>query len=114
MPVTKSSKKALSVAIRRHEENLLQKSAFKNAVKTVKKAVAAGSQEVADLFAKAQSSLDKAAKNNTIHPNKAARLKSRLAKKLAGTPAEAPKKAAAKKASAAKKPVAKKSTAKKA
>ena len=87
MPVTKSAKKALRTATRRHEENLLQKDAYKKAVKSVKKAVVAGSTELASLFSAAQSSLDKAAKNNTIHPNKAARLKSRLNKKMTTTSA---------------------------
>ena len=101
MPVTKSAKKALLVAHRRHEENLLQKASFKKAVKEVKKAADAGAEGIAELFSKAQSVLDKAAKNNTIHPNKAARLKSRLAKRLAATPEVAAAKPA-KKATAAK------------
>jgi small subunit ribosomal protein S20 len=98
MPVTKSAKKALSVAIRRHEENILQRTTFKQAIKGVKKAVEAGSKEVTELFSKAQSALDKAAKKNTIHPNKAARLKSRLAKKLTAEVAAPVKKTTAKKA----------------
>jgi len=116
MPVTKSAKKALSVAHRRHEENLLHKASFKNAIKTARKAVEAGAKEVTELFSKAQSALDKAAKKNTIHPNKAARLKSRLAKKMAtASDVTAPvKKTAAKKTTAAKKPAAKKATTKKA
>jgi len=115
MPVTKSAKKALKVAHRRHEENLLHKASFKTAIKTAKKAVEAGTKEVAELFSKAQSALDKAAKKNTIHPNKAARLKSRLSKKMltAGEATVPAKKATVKKA-AAKKPAAKKTTAKKA
>lgn len=113
MPVTKSAKKALSVARRRHEENLLQKAAFKRAAKAVRKAVDAGAQETVELFSKAQSALDKAAKANTIHPNKAARLKSRLAKKMAAGAPEAPAKKVTKAASA-KKAAPKKAAAKKA
>jgi len=113
MPVTKSAKKALTVAHRRHEENLLQRAAFKRAVKDTKKAVDAGATNVAELFSKAQSVLDKAAKNNTIHPNKAARLKSRLAKKLTAAPVEAPKKVTKAKATT-KKAAPKKAAAKKA
>ena len=82
MPVTKSAKKALRVSHRRHAENVIQKDAFKKAIKEVKKAVSTGSEEVAKLLSVAQSALDRAAKKNTIHPNKAARLKSRLSKKL--------------------------------
>ena len=82
MPVTKSAKKALRTATRRKQENVLQRAAFKGALKSVRKAVETGSTELASLVSAAQSSLDKAAKNNTIHPNKAARLKSRMAKRL--------------------------------
>lgn len=89
MPVTKSAKKALRTATRRHEENLIQRDAIKKNLKAVRKAVDSGSQQIGDLLSQAFSSLDKAAKKNTIHPNKAARLKSRLAKKIA-TAASAP------------------------
>lgn len=112
MPVTKSAKKALAVAHRRHAENLIHKESFKQAVKAVKKAVIAGSGEISKLFSTAQSTLDKAAKSKTIHPNKAARLKSRLAKKIVTTEAPVAKKAAVKRA-ATKKAVPKKATVKK-
>ena len=112
MPVTKSAKKALTVAHRRHAENLIRKDSFKQAVKAVKKAVLSGSEGVAQLFSTAQSTLDKAAKTKTIHPNKAARLKSRLAKKLAAPPVEVTKKAPVKRASAVKKAAPKKTAAK--
>jgi small subunit ribosomal protein S20 len=115
MPVTKSAKRALRVAHRRHAENLLTKDMYKKAVKTARKAVEAGAANVGELFSKAQSALDTAAKSKTIHRNKAARLKSRLAKKAAnaGTVMEAPvkkAKAAAPKKATAKKPAAKKTT----
>jgi small subunit ribosomal protein S20 len=115
MPVTKSAKGAQIVSNRRHAENLIQRAAFRGAVKAVRKAVTAGSEDIAKLFSTAQSALDTAAKRKTIHPNKAARLKSRLAKKLAPAPvAEAkPKKAMVKKTTVAKKPTTKKAPAKK-
>lgn len=112
MPVSTSAKKALRTATRRRQENLVDKAAYKKAIKSVKKAVAEGGKEVAALFSQAQSTLDRAAKSKTIHPNKAARLKSRLAKKMAFESAAAPakaEKAAAKKAAAPKKTAAKKS-----
>jgi small subunit ribosomal protein S20 len=98
MPVTKSAKKALRVDIRRKEENIATKTIYKKAVKLARKAVQEGASELSDLLSKAQSALDKAAKSNTIHRNKAARLKSRLAKKQAGEVAAPTKKKAAKKA----------------
>ena len=106
MPVTKSAKGAQAVSERRHAENLIRRDAFKQAVKAVRKAVVAGSGEIGKLFGIAQSNLDRAAKSKTIHPNKAARLKSRLAKKMATTVPVA--EVAPKKKAAAKKPAAKK------
>lgn len=111
MPVTKSAKKALKTSIRRHEENLLHKAAYKGAIKAIKKAVIAGEGTPTELLSKAQSTLDVAAKRNTIHKNKASRLKSRMAKHLAtmGTePVKAVKPAAKKKAAPKKKVAAKK------
>ena len=109
MPVTNSAKGAQAVSERRHTENLIRRDAFKQAVKAVRKAVTAGSSEIGKLFGIAQSNLDRAAKSKTIHPNKAARLKSRLAKKIATTVAVA--EVAPKKKVAAKKPTAKKKAA---
>jgi small subunit ribosomal protein S20 len=80
MPVSKSAKQALRTAERRHLENISQKNLYKKTTKAVRKAVEQGSDDLPGLFSKAQSALDRAAKNNTIHPNKAARLKSRLYK----------------------------------
>ena len=117
MPVTKSAKKALRTATRRHEENLVQREAYKRALKDVRKVAVPGAGEVpAALISTAQSLLDRAAKNNTIHPNKAARLKSRMSKRIATAaaapaPEVKPKKVAASKTApkkaAAKKPAAK-------
>lgn len=88
MPVTKSARKALRVATRRHGENLRQRSQYKKAVKAVRQAVETSTGKLGEFFSKAQSALDKAAKHNTIHPNKAARLKSRLSKLMAKGPEE--------------------------
>jgi small subunit ribosomal protein S20 len=115
MPVTKSAKRALRTATRRHTENLETKEVYKNALKNVRKAAASGAEGLSGLLSIAQSALDRAAKKHSIHPNKASRLKSRMAKKAVGiaaapektvkkaTKAAAPKKAAPKKAAAKKK-----------
>lgn len=111
MPVSKSAKKALKVDIRRRAENLISKETYKKAVKAVRKAAQAGVKDAGKLMSEAQSALDMAAKKKAIHPNKAARLKSRLSKLAGSTSAAvsaAPKKAAAKKTS--KKPTSKKTT----
>jgi small subunit ribosomal protein S20 len=73
MPISASAKKSLRVAERRATENKAYKARLRNALRN------RGSIEMSALF----SLLDKAAKRNVIHKNKAARLKSRLAKAAA-------------------------------
>jgi len=80
MPIIKSAKKALRIEARRKEENDLTRAKVKNAVKGFKIAVKGDAKDVAAVFSDAQKQLDLAAKKNVIHPNKAARLKSRLSK----------------------------------
>ncbi len=84
MPIKASAKKALRQSIRRRAENVLKAEAYKAAVKKFKKAVeakdATGAKEA---LSAVYQKLDKAAKTNVIPGNKAARLKSRLTKKLA-------------------------------
>ncbi len=83
MPITRSAKKALRQSAGRREQNVRRKDAFKDAVKSFRKAVAAKKYDEAEkLLVAAYKALDKAAKSNTIKKNKASRLKSRLAKKL--------------------------------
>jgi small subunit ribosomal protein S20 len=102
MPITSSARKALRVGLRRTQENRQTKQAIRT---TLKKATG-------ETLPQAFSILDKAAKKGVIHPNKAARLKSRLNKQLTGEVAAAPEKKATTKAKATKKTT-KKSTAKK-
>jgi len=73
MPITKSAIKALRQSQKKRMQNLKTKRSLKDAVKKTK--------TVREL-AKAQSAIDKASKKKYIHKNKAARLKSRLAKRL--------------------------------
>ena len=75
MPISASAKKSLRVAERRAAENKAFKLRLKNQIK----------KTTSDTLGTAFSLLDKAAKNNIIHTNKAARLKSRLAKKVSAT-----------------------------
>jgi len=76
MPKTKSAKKAFRQSLRRQERNLENKKALKEAVKKYKKTPSA------DALSQVYQKLDKAAKIDIIKKNKAARLKSRLAKLL--------------------------------
>jgi len=68
MPISKSAKKAHRAAVTKTSRNRYRKDLLKNALKKEDQG--------------AISLIDKAAKWGIIHPNKAARLKSRLAKKL--------------------------------
>lgn len=84
MPITKSAKKALLVDRRRKAENDVTRARVKNALKGAKIAVRDGNKEATGLISAAYRELDIAAKKNVIHKNKAARLKSRLTKKIDG------------------------------
>jgi len=90
MPLIKSAKKAIKTTERQTEENRLVRAKVKDTLKGARMAIVAGDKDAAEKVSKAYRELDIAAKKNVIHKNKAARLKSRLAKKLATTkPAEA-------------------------
>jgi small subunit ribosomal protein S20 len=74
MPVTKSAKKALRRDQRRKEANFKIRAKIRKILNLVKKEPSLSS------LAKAASVLDQAAKKGVIHKNKAARLKSRIAR----------------------------------
>ncbi len=81
MPNIKSAKKRVLVSARRKEENTLVNSSMKTAIKKVEKAVKSGEKEVAaEALKTANMRIDKAVNAKLAHPNKAARLKSRLTK----------------------------------
>ena len=82
MPNKQNAKKALRRSIKRAARNLEVKNTYKMAVKTVKKAVAAGQAEVKEELRLAQKTLDKAAKRGVLKKNTAARKLSRLAKSV--------------------------------
>lgn len=83
MPVTRTARRALRKSQYKQARNKIVRAKIKNVVKEVKKAVD-GKKEVDNqtLIKKLAKTLDKAAKDNVIHKNKAARLKSRLTQKL--------------------------------
>ncbi|TXG78133.1 hypothetical protein E6P97_00335 [Patescibacteria group bacterium] len=113
MPIIKSAKKRAKVARKATVRNAKTKRTLKASLKAFL------GKPSAESHAKAQSSLDTAAKKNLVHKNKVARKKRQLAKaaKAAGVKPTAAKaaKAPAKKATPAKaaKPAAKKAPAKK-
>ena len=83
MPITDSAKKALRQSKRKHAANLIRKDAAKDAIKKFKRLLAAKQMDEArKLLPTIYQALDKAAKTNVMHRNKAARLKSRIAAKV--------------------------------
>ena len=78
MPITKSAIKAMNQADKARIHNRDIKTTYRNKIKAVNKAVAAGGKNVEKLVSEAFSSIDKTAKRNIIHKKTAARRKSRL------------------------------------
>lgn len=83
MPKTRTAEKSARTAQRKQLRNKSVKSATKTHVARAEKLIAGGDLEAAKpSVVTAISSLDRAAKKKVIHPNTAARRKSRLIKKL--------------------------------
>ncbi len=78
MPRIKSAKKRMRQTKSRTARNKAQRSQLRNAVRKVRTAPA-GPEAVA-AFETAEKLLDRAARKRLVHPNTAARAKSRLAK----------------------------------
>lgn len=77
MPILKNAKKALRSSQRKAEVNTRTKTRMKTAIDAVK------SEKTTETVAEAYSRIDRAAKANLIHPNKAARLKRQVGRKTA-------------------------------
>jgi len=106
MANTSSAKKQIRAQARKQVLNNKRRDAFRDARKEVKKALTAGDKAAAEkALSTFYKSIDKAAKQNIVHANTAARYKSRLTKLVSQPLAEkaAPKKAAKAKTSKAKK-----------
>ncbi len=97
MPVIKSAIKKLKQSLKHQSHNRATKRTVRDLVEAFKKS------PTPKAYIAAVSALDKAAKTNVIHKNKAARLKSRLSKRLPKIEAKVEKKPAAPKKVAAKK-----------
>ncbi len=84
MANTSSAKKAQRVAKRRHVFNARRKKTMKDSVKAANKMILAKkTADVTKALPELYQTIDKAAKNNTINKNTAARMKSRIAKRVA-------------------------------
>lgn len=83
MPNTKSAKKRLRQSLERRARNRAVKSNVKSQVRKVADAVQSGNAELGSTeFRLAAKKLDRAAAHGVIHKNAAARVKSRLSKRL--------------------------------
>ena len=96
-------------SLRRRERNKTRITAARSSVREARELIAAGSQEEArEAIRSASSILDRAARRGVLHPNNAARRKSRLARQLnalrGGVVPEAPKKRSTRAKSPARKP----------
>ncbi len=77
MPIIKSAKKKMRKDLKKKAGNKAHEQKLLKSVKAVFKGKGDG---LKDLVSKAQSAIDKAAKKNIIHKNKARRLKARVSK----------------------------------
>ncbi|HTM55705.1 MAG TPA: 30S ribosomal protein S20 [Pirellulales bacterium] len=83
MPNTKSAKKRLRQSLVRRARNRAYKSALKTQVRKVREEIAAGNLKAGETeFRLAAKRVDKAAAAGVVHPNLAARVKSRLSAAL--------------------------------
>lgn len=80
MPNTAHRKKTLRKAEARNARNRQQRSSMRTAVRKAQTGIAEGADNADELVVTATKRLDKAAKSGLIHKNKAARMKSRMAK----------------------------------
>ena len=78
MPKIKSAKKRMRQTRARTAQNRSQRSQLRTAIKRVRQAADAESK--AKAFAQAEKVIDRAGRKRLLHPNTAARLKSRLRK----------------------------------
>lgn len=83
MPQRRSAKKELRKVEKKSQRNLTIKYNIKNAIKKLKKALQENDiKKSKQTLQEVYKALDKAATKKVIHPNKAARKKSRLSKLL--------------------------------
>ncbi len=83
IPIIQSTKKRLRQSKKRRKRNLTKKAAYKRVVKQINAKISAGDKKGASaLLPELAKAADKAAKSNSIHKNKASRIKSRLTRKV--------------------------------
>ncbi len=86
IPRIKSAKKQMRQNRKRHAKNQIERESLKQTVKRFKKTADKSKAEASKLIPEMMKSADKAAQSGIIHRKKAARIKSRLMKKLQAKP----------------------------
>lgn len=88
MANTSSAKKAVRSSQKKHIHNLGWKKRIKSAIKNILTLIKdkKSGEDLKTSLSAAQKVLDKAAKENVMHRNKANRIKSKLSKKLSKSP----------------------------
>jgi small subunit ribosomal protein S20 len=80
MANTKSARKRASQAAVRRDHNMSLRTAARSAIRDVRKAIASGNKAAAEAaLAKSRAVIDRVAAKGVLHPNAAARHKSKLA-----------------------------------
>jgi small subunit ribosomal protein S20 len=82
MPNIKSAKKRMELSRKWNEANRQKRSTLRTAIKKVRNASSA--DEAQESFRQAVVLIDRAATKRLLHPNQAARIKSRLSRHIAG------------------------------
>ncbi|UBH07749.1 30S ribosomal protein S20 [Macrococcus armenti] len=80
MPNIKSAIKRVTTSNKAHDANISQMNDMRTAVKNAKAAIENNADNKSELVQVAVKKIDKAAKSNLIHSNKADRLKSQIMK----------------------------------
>ena len=80
MPNIKSAIKRVTTSNKAHDANISQTNDMRTAVKNAKTAIENNADNKSELVQVAVKKIDKAAKSNLIHSNKADRLKSQIMK----------------------------------
>ena len=83
MPIIKSAKKRMRQNTRRNARNRMRRSTLRTSIRRLHQAIEAGDGGAArEQWVKTQGVIDRTARLGIIHPNAAARTKSRLARKV--------------------------------
>ena len=83
MPIIKSAKKRMRQNVKRNARNRARRSTLRTSIRRLHEAIEAGDSAAAQAqWAQTQGIIDRTARLGIIHPNSAARTKSRLARRI--------------------------------